>query len=103
LEEGQYISFGLYYRNATGSNFIFSADFMLINTAIADINEYEPYIEGETIETTLEDGAELNSISPNMTITTDTDGVVIDTEYNKDSNIVIEKLTQAIISLGGNI
>lgn len=64
---------------------------------------YEPYIEGETIQTTLADGAQLESISPNMTITTDTDGVVIDTEYNKDSNIVIEKLTQAIISMGGNI
>ena len=62
---------------------------------------YEPYIEGETITTTLAEGAELTSIAPNMTITTDKGGVVIDTEYNKDSNIVIEKLTQAIISMGG--
>ena len=62
---------------------------------------YEPYIEGETITTTLAEGAELTSIAPNMTITTDKSGVVIDTEYNKDSNIVIEKLTQAIISMGG--
>lgn len=64
---------------------------------------YEPYKEGETIETTIADGAQLESIAPNMTITTDTDDVVIDTEYNKDSNIVIEKLTQAIIALGGNV
>lgn len=64
---------------------------------------YEPYKEGETVITTIAEGAELTSISPNMTIMTDTTGAVIDCSYNKDSNIVIEKLTQAIISLGGNI
>lgn len=66
---------------------------------------WEPYIEGETIEVTM--GSEninvLSPIAPNMSITTDNDGVVVDVEYNRDSNIVIEKLTQAIISLGGNI
>jgi hypothetical protein len=65
--------------------------------------EYEPYIEGETVTTTIAEGAELNSVAPNMTIATDTQGVIIDAEYNKDTNKVIEKLTQAIISLGGNI
>lgn len=66
---------------------------------------WEPYIEGETIEVTM--GSDninvLSPIAPNMTITTDNDGVVVDVEYNRDINIVIEKLTQAIISLGGNI
>ena len=55
------------------------------------------------VTTTLAEGAELTSIAPNMTILTDNAGVVIEAEYNRDSNIVIEKLTQAIISLGGNI
>lgn len=66
---------------------------------------WEPYIEGETIEVTMgsEDSNVLSPIAPNMTITTDNDGVVVDVEYNRDINIVIEKLTQAIISLGGNI
>lgn len=64
---------------------------------------YEPYIEGETIETTLADGAQLDSIAPNMTIQTDNNAVCIEANYNKDTNIVIEKLTQAIISLGGNV
>jgi hypothetical protein len=64
---------------------------------------YEPYAVHESVITTIAEGAELNSVAPNMTITTDTQGVIIDAEYNKDTNKVIEKLTQAIISLGGNI
>jgi hypothetical protein len=65
--------------------------------------EYEPYALHETVTTTVMQGAELNSVAPNMTIVTDTQGVVINAEYNKDTNKVIEKLTQSIISLGGNI
>ncbi len=65
--------------------------------------ENEPYKEGETITTTLAEGAELTSIAPNMTIYTDKAGAIVECSYNKDTNIVIEKLTQAIISLGGNI
>lgn len=33
----------------------------------------------------------------------DTDGAMVECQYNKDSNKVIEKLTNAIISLGGNV
>lgn len=65
--------------------------------------EYELYKEGETVTTTISDGAELANIAPNMTISTDKEGVIVDAEYNKDANKVIEKLTQAIISLGGNV
>ena len=57
----------------------------------------------DTITTTIANGAELLSRAEGMTITTDNAGVVIDCVYNKDTNKVIEKLTQAIISLGGNI
>lgn len=46
---------------------------------------------------------EVPSIYPTMTLTTDTDGAVLDCEYNRDINKVIEQLTQAIISMGGNI
>jgi multidrug efflux pump subunit AcrA (membrane-fusion protein) len=63
--------------------------------------EYEPYKEGETITTTIADGAELDAIAPNMTIYTDNAGAVIDCSYNRDINIAFEKLTQAIISAGG--
>jgi hypothetical protein len=65
--------------------------------------DFEPYKAGETVVTTPSEGAELTSISPNMTIYTDNAEAVVTATYNKDSNIVIEKLTQAIISLGGNI
>lgn len=66
------------------------------------VTAYEPYFEYE-VTRTLQDGVELLSVAPNMTIRAKNAGVVIEVNYNKDSNIVIEKLTQAIISLGGNI
>lgn len=51
--------------------------------------EFEPY-KGETITTTLADGAELKSISPNMMITvTNTTLVDIDCTYNRDINAAI--------------
>ena len=62
----------------------------------------EPYIEGDYIITKQGD-IELSSIAPNMTIFTDNANVTLDVTYNKDANKVIEKLTEAIISLGGNI
>lgn len=65
--------------------------------------DYEPYIEGEEITTTLAEGAELTSIAPNMTISTNKDGVTIECDYNKDINIAYQKLVNTIISLGGNI
>lgn len=52
---------------------------------------YEPYIEGETIETTLADGAQLDSIAPNMTITTDTNGAIIDANYACDTKAYIDR------------
>lgn len=68
--------------------------------------DHEPCKEGEEIITTfaeLAKGAELTSIAPNMTIYTDKAGAIVECSYNKDTNIVIEKLTQAIIALGGNV
>ena len=65
--------------------------------------EYEPYTEHQTVTTTIAEGAALDSVTPNMTILSDTEGVTLECSYNKDTNKVIEKLTQAIISLGGNI
>lgn len=67
------------------------------------MTEYELYKKGETVTTTISDGAELANIAPNMTISTDKEGVIVEAQYNKDANKVIEKLTQAIISLGGNV
>ena len=63
---------------------------------------YEPYKEGDTITTTTTE-IELTSIAPNMTIFSDNESAIIDATYNKDTNKVVEKLTQAIISLGGTV
>jgi len=45
----------------------------------------------------------MTSVSPNMTILTDTDGAIVECEYIRDSNKVIEKLTNAITALGGTV
>lgn len=63
------------------------------------VGEYEPYIE--PIEYSI--GDDIRSICPTTTITTDTVGVLIEVEYNKDINEAFEKLQNAIISLGGNL
>lgn len=64
---------------------------------------YEPY-QGQaytpTATGTVED---VTSISPDMTLMTDTAGITIDCEYNRDINKAFAELQQAIISSGGNI
>ena len=60
--------------------------------------EYEEYKEPITYETT----EDIKSVYPTTTLLVE-DGVTIEAEYNKDINKVIENLTQAIISMGGNV
>ena len=64
---------------------------------------YELY-DGQTY-TPAADGTVENvkSLCPTSTLTTDTSGVVISAEYNKDINKAFAELQQAIISLGGNV
>jgi hypothetical protein len=57
--------------------------------------EYIPFSDGTV--------SGLTSVSPNMTILTDTEGAIVECEYNRDTNKVIEKLTNAIIALGGTV
>ena len=65
--------------------------------------DYEPYNEGECIELTDREWAEVGAIFPSMTVYSDTDTAILTLDYNKDINKVIERLVNAIISLGGNI
>lgn len=68
------------------------------------VTDYEPPIEPTSYPIAADGIVEgVTSIYPNMTITTDTIGVVVDTEYNRDINKAFAELQQAIISLGGNI
>jgi len=56
-----------------------------------------PYAVGE-------DGMiEIESVAPTMTLVPDKDGAIVKVEYNRDTNKVIEELTNAILSLGGNV
>lgn len=66
--------------------------------------DYEPY--KECAEYTPNADGTVNGVTslyPNTTLTTDTDGVLIDCEYNRDINKAFAELQQAIISLGGNV
>lgn len=64
---------------------------------------YEPYTEPVSYPVADDGSCSVASIHPAMTMTTDTAGAVMDCEYNRDINKAIEQLTQAIISMGGNI
>ena len=65
---------------------------------------YEPY--KEPVEYTVNaDGTTdgIKPILPNTTLTTNTNGAIMDIEYSKDINKAYQELYNAIISLGGNI
>lgn len=66
--------------------------------------EYEPYKApiNYPIYTTGE-VPDVKSIYPSTTLLTDTPGVLIECEYNRDINKAFAELQNAIISLGGNV
>lgn len=87
-------------KNTTVSNLIFKpmlevgsklTDFEERRTAVA----YTPAVDGTVTGVT--------SISPDMTFLSDTDGIIINAEYNKDLNKAFAELQQAILSMGGNV
>lgn len=64
---------------------------------------FEPY--NGAVYVPADDGtvSGLTSISPSMTILTDTAGAIVECEYNRDTNKVIDKLINAITALGGTV
>jgi len=97
-EGTHYIAFGY-------ACFLYNGGSMTIYDSMVEFGgytEYEPY-SAETFTPNADGTLEIPSQSPIMTLYSDTAGVNIECEYNKDSNKVIEKLTNAIISLGGNV
>lgn len=64
---------------------------------------YEPFAGSASYPVNEDGTCEVTSISPSMTLLTDTEGAVLECEYCKDINKVLDQLTQAIISMGGNI
>jgi hypothetical protein len=75
---------------------------MIRLASIAD-DSYEAYTETTHIPTADGTVSGMTSLSPNMTILTDTVGATVDCEYNRDTNKVIDKLINAITALGGKV
>ena len=88
------------YKGETVTNIMFKPqlEFGAIATA------YEPY-KTPTEYTPTADGtvSGVTSLYPTTTLMTDTEGTIIDAEYNRDINKAFAELQQAIISLGGNV
>ena len=59
---------------------------------------YEPYVM-PTAYTPAADGtvSGVTSLSPDMSLLTNTDGIIINAEYNRDLNKVIAKLEQSLL------
>lgn len=57
-----------------------------------NISEYEPYKGAETCVPSSDGTCEIVSVSPTMTLLTDTKGVTIDLEYNQDANKALENI-----------
>ena len=104
LEKEAVYEFVIYVNQSTtavkeGEAFVELKDIMF---SFEDI-PYEPYQGGATYTPDADGNIEIDSMSPAMSIGTDTAGAMITVEYNKDINKVIEQLQNAIISLGGNV
>jgi hypothetical protein len=65
--------------------------------------EFEPYVEPTECVVNTDGTANVPSLYPTTRLYTDTDGVTIEAEYNRDINKAFAELTNALISLGGNV
>lgn len=76
--------------------------------------EFVPFVDPTTVTVTEEktggtytpnaDGiCEISSVSPVMTISTDTEGFTVECEYNRDINKIMKKVINTIIALGGSL
>ena len=66
--------------------------------------EYEPFLMPIECTPNADGNVDnIESIYPNMSLMTDTDGVLIDCEYNRDIHKVIANIQSAITALGGEI
>lgn len=64
---------------------------------------YEPYQAQKYIPSADGTVSGVKSLYPITTLMTDTDGIIINAEYNKDLNKAFAELQQAILSMGGNV
>ena len=95
----------LFYYNAssvTGWQVGDYVDFSNIMVTYSTEQDYKPY-QGTEYTPDASGNVDIASISPDMNIYSDTDGVMINADYNRDINKAFAELQQAILSLGGNV
>lgn len=63
---------------------------------------YEPYQGHTYTPTATGEVVGVTSLYPTTTLITDTEGVIIEAEYNRDINKAFAEMQQAILSMGGN-
>lgn len=96
------VQIGLYEKNYVNYVYVDVDTFMLEEGTSP--TEYEPYIEPIVYDVSANGTVEgVNSIYPNTTLYTDTNGAVVDCTYYQDGRKVKENLTDMILSLGGVI
>lgn len=64
---------------------------------------YEKYVAPTECVVNTDGTANVPSLYPTTRLYTDTEGVTIEAEYNRDINKAFAELTNALISLGGNV
>ena len=105
LTEGKYIR--LVLQNNAGQT-VYEDGEVAVNFSNVQVEAgygdtgYVPYVE--PVEYFVgEDGKVDGIISSEMTLMSDTEGAVLECEYNRDINKAFEEMCNAIISLGGNV
>lgn len=91
---------GYNYPNVAGDTISFEAMQIEVGSVATDFQDYISTTYTPNADGTVEG---VTSLYPTTTLSTDTDGVIINCEYNRDINKAFAELTQAIISLGGNV
>lgn len=97
----------MFYSNVTGTletNTTYTATYSDIQIELGTtVTSYESYQEQSYTPTADGTVSGVKSLYPTTTLMTDTEGVIIDAEYNRDINKAFAELQQAILSMGGNV
>ena len=90
-----YITFGYCGMNSEGGNKYGDLQLELGTTA----TPYEPFTK-QTYQSTADGIVEgVTSISPNMTLLTNNDGVLLNVEYNRDINVVVDDFDKRLAAI----
>jgi hypothetical protein len=84
----------LYSSSSVSGNVIVKPQIEKGDTA----TDFEPY-KGETYTPNADGTVDIPSVSPTMTLLTDTEGVTIDVEYNQDTNAALDNVNKDVAEL----